>query len=115
MKKLAEKVLDVTQDMWEMANLWPNTTNLPVIVFVSFKGNSKHGPRIKVMTHKGRMDLDSTVPVSISDNPEVLEGELDVAILKLVKKWVISNKVILMLYWDGKIDTGELIGSLKKI
>jgi hypothetical protein len=114
MKKLAEKFLEST-DIWEMSNLWPSTTNLPVIIFVSFKGKSKHDPRIKVMTHKGRMDLSSTVPVSISDNPEVLEGQLSTAIFKQVREWIIINKIILTLFWDGKIDTGELIGSLKKI
>ena len=44
-------------DLFEMANLYPATTGLPMTVWVSPRGHARHAARIKVcMTHGNKMD-----------------------------------------------------------
>ena len=39
-------------ELFEMVNLVPRLTGLPMTIWVSPRGNARHGPRIKVnMTH----------------------------------------------------------------
>jgi len=114
----AEKLLGVIfeDSLFEMSNISPRDTNLPVVVWVFEKGKSKHGPRVKVMTHPGKMNLAETVSISVSDNPEVVAGEkLDPEIFNLVKKWVILNKKVLLDYWNNKLYTIDMLKGLKMI
>jgi len=112
----AKKLLDLMEkkDLFEMANLWPENTNLPVVVWVSEKGKSKHGPRVKVMTHTGKMNIKDTVSITISSQP-ILIGKLDSKILKAVSKWIILNKQNLLNYWNEEISTNIMINKLKKL
>ena len=46
------------EDLFEMANLFPCTTGLPVIAWVSPRGNARHDVRVKVnMTHGNQMTV----------------------------------------------------------
>jgi hypothetical protein len=46
-----------TDDLFEMANLFPCTTGLPMTVWVSPRGNARHDVRIKVnLTHGNQMN-----------------------------------------------------------
>jgi hypothetical protein len=40
------------QEMFEMSNLIPKNTGLRNVVWVSYKGKIKHGPRIKVVADR---------------------------------------------------------------
>jgi hypothetical protein len=54
------------EDLYEMANLYPDTTGLPMTVWVSPRGNARHDVRIKVnMTHGDRMDITNTAVVAV--------------------------------------------------
>ncbi len=44
-------------DLYEMANLFPRTTGLPMIVWVSPRGRARHDAWIKVSLTPGRMDI----------------------------------------------------------
>jgi hypothetical protein len=37
-----------TDELFEMANLFPRTTGLPITVWVSPRGNARHDVRVKV-------------------------------------------------------------------
>ena len=105
---LNELKLD-NQPLYEMANIKPIHTGLPVTVWVSIKFEN-HKPRIKVMNE------DCKVSILISDDPEVLVGNCKTnKILKKVFKWVKLNKNTLLDFWNDKIDTIDLANNLKSL
>ena len=58
-------------ELFEMVNLVPRLTGLPMTIWVSPRGNARHGPRIKVnMTHGRRQRL-QTLQQLVGVDPEV--------------------------------------------
>ena len=103
-------------DLYEMANLFPRHTGLPVTVWVSVKGGARHAARVKVCRRPGdRMDASDTASVGIQPTPELVAGSLEPEIEAVVLQWVSLNSAALLDYWNGLIDTVELIGRLQKI
>jgi hypothetical protein len=103
-------------DLFEMANLYPRTTGLPMTVWVSPKGHARHDARVKVnTTHGQRMDLDNAAVVAIRPTPRLIEGALSPSDQTAVAEWVTHNRDALIDFWDGTIDTAELIGRLVKV
>src|SRR5579872_4024527 len=93
-------------DLYEMANLYPTTTGLPMTVWVSPRGNAQHDARVKVsIAHGDRMDISNTAVVSIRPTPRLFSGNLGQSDLSKVVNWVSLNTDALMAYWEGKIDT----------
>jgi len=101
---------------FEMANLYPATTGLPMTVWVSPRGHTRHDARVKVnIRHGRRMDLDQTAVVSIRPTPRLVEGSLPSADLATVSEWIKRNEAALIDFWDGAVDTAELVGRLVKV
>jgi hypothetical protein len=48
-----EDVESDRRDLFEMANLYPDTTGLPMTVWVSPRGNTRHDVRVEVDTTDG--------------------------------------------------------------
>jgi hypothetical protein len=78
-------------DQYEMANLFPRTTGLPLTVWVSPRGRARHAARIKV---------------SLTPSP---------ADFALVSRWISLNEEALIEFWNEAIDSVELGGRLRKI
>ena len=109
-----------------MANISQNTTGLDVIVWVqtiNTQSNVKHNlPRIKFQNNtETRVQIHELIPISISDNPQILLNNNDLNKIKIsqaqinvIKQWIIKNKEILIDYWEEKITTSELWQKLKK-
>ena len=54
------------EDLFEMANLYPDTTGLPMTVWVSPRGSARHDVRVKVnMTHGNQMSIANTAVVGV--------------------------------------------------
>lgn len=107
---------DESQDLYEMANLYPESTGLPMTVRVSPRGNARHDVRIKVnMTHGDRMDIANTAVVAVRPTPRILAGQLSPADAQAVFQWISLNAEALLAYWDGQIDTARLVYRLKPI
>ena len=105
-----------TDELFEMANLYPRTTGLPMTVWVSPRGHARHDVRIKVnTTHGNQMILDNTVVVGVRPAPHIVIGRLSSADQQAVFTWITLNAPIIIAYWDGTIDTAELIQSLKPL
>lgn len=102
-------------ELYEMANLFPRTTGLPLTVWVSPRGRARHDARIKVSLTPGRMDITHTAVVGIRPSPRLLEGNLAPADLAAVSQWVKVNEEALIDFWNETIDSVELAGRLKKI
>ena len=101
--------------LYEMANLFPRTTGLPLAVWVSPRGRARHDARIKVSLTPGRMDIGHTAVVSIRPSPRLIAGNLPLADLELVSRWVQLNEEALIDFWNETIDSVELGGRLQKI
>jgi hypothetical protein len=102
-------------ELYEMANLVPRTTGLPLTVWVSPRGRARHDARIKVSLTPGRMDIGHTAVVGIRPSPTLIEGNLAPAGLEPVSRWISLNDAALIDFCNDSIDSVELAGRLKKI
>ena len=119
--------VNYTQDMLlEMANISQKTTGLDVIVWVQTNNTQTTGkhnqPRIKFQNNTAqKAQIQTGIPMSISQTPEILLKEkdmdkinLDAKQLKNIKQWIIDNYDLLMKYWNEELATDEFIDELKK-
>src|SRR5712671_2950549 len=114
---MSEKADARTSDeLYEMANLYPRTTGLPMTVWVGPRGNARHDVRIKVnMSHGNQMNVDNTAVVGVRPAPHLIAGRLSSQDERVVFEWVGLNAAPIIAYWDGDIDTAELIQALKRL
>ena len=104
------------EDLFEMANLYPDTTGLPMTVWVSPRGAARHDVRVKVnMAHGNQMSIANTAVVSVRPTPRVIAGQLSPANAPAVFQWVVLNTDVLVAYWDGQIDTARVTQGLKPL
>lgn len=105
-----------TDDLYEMANLYPRTTGLPMTVWVSPRGGARHDARVKVsIRHGDRMVPDETAVVAIRPEPSLVEGMLPSGDFAVVAEWVNRNREVLIAYWEGEADTADLIQRLVRV
>lgn len=103
-------------DVFLMSSLRPKDTGLPMVVWVSHRGHARHDARVKVCrAHGDKIDINDMAVVGVRPAPSLIEGPLDGASLKLVQKWIALNEATLIGYWEGRMDTVEMIQSLKRI
>jgi hypothetical protein len=104
------------RDLFEMANLYPDETGLPMTVWVSPRGNARHDVRIKVnMTHGNQMNISNTAVVAMRPTPRVIAGELSPDDAQAVFEWVKLNTDTLVAYWNGRIGTIQMAQALKPL
>ena len=106
-----------TDDLFEMANLSPALTGLPMIVWISERGHARHDARVKVsLVHGRRARPDRTASVSVRPTVEVVAGRrLDRQDMDLVRKWIELNREVIIAYWNGDLLTDEAIARLEPI
>jgi hypothetical protein len=105
-----------TDELFEMANLFPRTTGLPMTVWVSPRGNARHDVRVKVnMTHGDNMNITNTAVVGVRPAAHLIAGHLSPDDQRAVFEWISLNSAAIVEYWDGRIDTIELGQLLKQI
>src|ERR1700728_1715712 len=89
-------------ELFEMANLYPRTTGLPMTVWVGPRGNARHDVRIKVnMTHGNQMNIDNTAVVAVRPAPHVIAGRLLRDDERAVAAWITLNNDAIVGYWNG--------------
>jgi hypothetical protein len=104
------------EDLYEMANLFPRTTGLPMTVWVSPRGNAHHDLWIKFnMTHGNQMTVADTAVVAVRPRPRVVAGQLSPNDRRAVFEWIKLNRAALVAYWDGQVDTVQLGQMLKPL
>lgn len=113
----AERLAEADEDLFEMANLSPTLTGLPMVVWISERGGARHDVRVKVSLVRGRRARpDLTASVSVRPDVRVVAGPaLDGEDLALVRRWVELNRDALVAYWEGDLLTDEVIGRLKAV
>ena len=108
--------LSLEDECYAMVNLSPRMTGVSRHVFVSPRMGS-HDIRIKVSSTPGK----NTLPVGgavIALRPRVhhISGPtLPADVMAELEKWVAANLAALVAYWEGDIDTGELLAALQRI
>ncbi|MGE5268309.1 MAG: hypothetical protein ACM3JG_01410 [Thiohalocapsa sp.] len=114
---ISDEINPVSSDeLYEMANFYPRTTGLPMTVWVGPRGNARHDVRIKVhMNHGDRMTIENTAVVGVRPDPHIIEGRLPASDQRAVFDWITLNAAAITAYWDGNIDTLELVQMLKPL
>lgn len=92
---------DANEGTFEMANVRPEKSGLPFIVFISEKGRARHDVRVKVSSGPRARDFIATV--AVRPDVQVLAGELSNSDLATLKKWIDLNRDVIVRYWDGDI------------
>ena len=106
---------DADDALFEMANLFPATTGLPMVIWASERGRARHDVRIKVSQARGvRMLPGDLATVAVRPVPRLVDGRLSVADLQAVGDWIRLNEAALVAYWEYRIDTAEFIGRLRR-
>ena len=108
---------EVTEDeLYEMANVYPDDSGLPMTVWVRPRSNERHGPRIKVCTVYGaRMHPSDTVTVTLPAIREIPQGTLSAADLRAVSDWIRLNETAIKAHWEGRISSIEFGRRLQKL
>jgi hypothetical protein len=101
---------------YEMANLRPETTGLPFVVWISQRAGARHDVHVKV-AHSPKLkdpaDLGTYAlrPLRHVEGPPLPSAEED-----LLQKWVELNQQALIDFWDAKIEyTEDVLKLLKRI
>jgi len=103
-------------DTFQMTNLYPRDTGLPMTVWVSPRGHARHDARVKVCrTHGDRMDGTNLAVVAIRPTPRVLHGPLEQNDFAPVAAWIALNEDTLISYWNGTLSTLELARDLRRL
>jgi hypothetical protein len=104
-----------TDELYQMANLYPKHTGLPMVIRVSERGHAQHDVRVKVsVSHGNRMSISNTAVVGVRP-PSMLAGVLQPADQQAVFRWIAVNEKALIDYWNGVIDTVDLVQGLKPL
>jgi hypothetical protein len=110
----APSLPEAAEDLFDMANLYPRDTGLPMTMWVSPRGHARHDVRIKVcMTPGDRMDTDNTAVGAVRPTPRLLHGHVAAADLARVAAWIGLNESALVGYWDGKLSPVEFVTRAK--
>ena len=108
--------LKTDADSYEMANLYPRETGLPMTVWVGPRGHARHDVRIKVCrTHGDRMDPTNLTVVAIRPSPRIVHGQLPQSDFASVADWITLNEDALIGYWNGTLGTTELAVNLRRL
>jgi hypothetical protein len=101
---------------YEMVNLVPRLTGLPMTIWASPRGQARHDVRIKVnQTHGRQMIIRDAISVAVRPVPRVVAGTLSPADRQAVFQWVALNEGALVDYWEFRIDTDELLQRLRPL
>jgi hypothetical protein len=103
-------------ELYEMVNLVPRLTGLPMTIWASPRGAARHDVRIKVnSTHGRQMVIAAAATVGVRPAPRLIAGQLSPADLQAVSDWIRLNEAALVSYWDFTIDTDEFLQRLQPL
>jgi hypothetical protein len=103
-------------ELYEMVNLVPRLTGLPMTVWASPRGATRHDVRIKVnRTHGRQMVIVDAATVGVRPAPRLIAGQLSSADLQAVGNWIRLNETALVDYWNFTIDTDEFLQRLQPL
>lgn len=104
------------EGMFEMANLRPERTGLPFVVFISQQGGARHDVRVKI-SRGPRADPARMITVTVRPEPRVIPpGALSAEEFALLRRWIELNRQVLIDYWTGDIAyTEDALAALRPL
>jgi hypothetical protein len=67
-------------ELYEMVNIYPADSGLPMTVWAGPRGNARHDVRVKVnMAHGNQMSISNTAVVAVRPTPRLIAGRLSSA------------------------------------
>jgi hypothetical protein len=107
---------EITEAPFEMANLSPRLTGLPMVVWVSERGSAPPDVWVKVCrVHGERMQWNNPASVAVRPRAHLAAGRLPPADLAVVSDWIRLNEAVLVDYWEERIFADELLARLRKL
>jgi hypothetical protein len=104
------------EGLFELANLPPQRTGLPFVVWISPKAGAPHDVLVKLSQGPAVHPADL---ISVALRPDVhvvAGGNMSGQDLALLRQWVEVNQDAIIKYWDGEIEyTEDAIAALKPI
>jgi hypothetical protein len=94
------------QASFEMANLRPERTGLPFVMFISQTGGASHNVRIK-LARGAKVRAAEMLTVALGPSPRLIRGEMSRSEFELVSRWIELNRSVLVDYWNGDIEYTE--------
>ena len=102
-------LINTSDESFEMANVSKKDTKLPYDIWINSEGknsNTEPGfPRLKVDCNGER------IPVSISENPEILEKRT-ISEFPKVSSWIKKYLAVLLQHWNKEITDREALNQL---
>ncbi len=103
------------QALFEMANLRPERTGLPFVVFISQRGGARHDVRVK-LARAAKARSSEMITVAVQPTPRILRGKLTAREFDLVRRWIALNEDVLVDYWNGMIGyTEDALSALRPL
>jgi hypothetical protein len=93
-----------------------DVTGIDNTVFISAKGNTRHGPRVWLaIDPPDSVDpRGTTASVAIGDGA-VVAGDIPPRLLEQARRFIDANREVLLDYWEYRIDTDALRRRLKSL
>lgn len=114
-RNLINQISNDQANLYEMANISPTETGLPVTVFCSPRGGAKHECRVKVTNIRGGINEHDVFSIDIKDLSIIGHCKLSSNDLESVKWWIHRNRFVILDYWKHRITTTQFINSIKSI
>jgi hypothetical protein len=103
------------QASFDMANLRPDRTGLPFVVFISQKGGARHDVRVK-LARAAKVRPSEMISVAVRPLPRIVRGRISAREFELVKRWIELNERALTDYWNGVIEyTEDVLDAIKPL
>jgi hypothetical protein len=100
--------------LFEMANVRPDRSGLPFIVWISARGAARHDVRVKI-AYPPRVQ-EFVASVSVRPDVRVVAGDMPQVDLTALARWIDLNRETLVAYWDGTIAyTEDAMAALKPL
>jgi len=104
------------EDFFEMVNIYPADSGLPMVVWASERSHARHDIRIKVnQSHGTRMLPGNLATVAVRPTPRLIAGQLSPADLQAVSEWIRLNEAALVAHWNYQISGVELGRRLQRL
>ncbi len=113
---------EADDELYDMVNIYPSDSGLPMTVRAGPRGNTRHDVRVKVIAHGNQMSISgnqmsisNTAVVAVRPAPHVIVGWMSSADLQAVSDWLRLNEAALVEHWDGQISGVELGRRLRRL
>jgi len=103
------------QALFEVANLRPERTGLPFVVFISQRGGAWHDVRVK-LARGAKVHPSDMITVAVRPTPRIIRGRLNTQEFDLVRRWIELNMDVLVDYWNGDTEyTEDALDAIKSV